>query len=139
VNLSAGPDALACRPDHHPNVGGVLIVDDNAASRSAARAILETGGYQVVAEAATGADAVSVAVRTRPDIVLLDIGLPDQDGFTTCRQLREALPAIAIVLCSIRDAEAYGDAVTESPAAGFLPKTELSAAELTRIVTTHTG
>jgi DNA-binding NarL/FixJ family response regulator len=119
-------------------VGSVLIVDDNAAFRSAARAVLEAGGYHVVAEAGTGAAAVSVAALTRPDVVLLDIGLPDQDGFTTCRQVRTASPVSVIVLCSIREAEAYGDAVAQSPAAGFLPKTQLSATELARIVAIHT-
>jgi DNA-binding NarL/FixJ family response regulator len=138
-DLRAGPDARAGERDQHRFVDGVLIVDDNAAFRSAARAVLEAGGYRVVAEAGTGAAAVSVAVLTKPDVVLLDIGLPDQDGFTTCRQLRTAMPATVVVLCSIRDAEAYGDAIAESTAAGFLPKTRLSAAELSRIVAEYTG
>ena len=113
----------------------MLIVDDNAAFRSAARAVLEAGGYRVVAEVGNGAAAVTVAARLRPDVVLLDIGLPDQDGFTTCRQLHAARPDLVVVLCSIRDADEYGDAVASSSAAGFLPKSLLSAEALSRIAT----
>jgi DNA-binding NarL/FixJ family response regulator len=126
----------AGRGTHDRDMGGVLIVDDNAAFRSVARAVLEAGGYRVMAEVGTGAAAVLAAPRYRPDVVLLDIGLPDQDGFVTCRQLHEAHPGLVVVLCSIRDAEEYGDAIARSSAAGFLPKHQLSAEELTRIVTT---
>jgi DNA-binding NarL/FixJ family response regulator len=115
-------------------MGSVLIVDDNAAFRSAARAVLEAGGYQVMAEVGTAAAAVTAAVRLRPDVVLLDIGLPDQDGFATCRQLHADQPDLMIVLCSIREAEEYGDAVASSSAAGFVAKSRLSAEELSRIV-----
>jgi DNA-binding NarL/FixJ family response regulator len=114
-------------------VGSVLIVDDNTAFRAAARAVLEAGGYEVVAEAGSGAAALRIAVRVRPDIVLLDIGLPDMDGFAVCRELRETVSATVVVLCSARDADRYGDAVAECQAAGFLPKSQLSAAALARI------
>jgi DNA-binding NarL/FixJ family response regulator len=123
---------------HDRCVGGVLIVDDNAAFRSAARAVLEAGGYRVVAEVGTGAAAVRAAALLRPDVVLLDIGLPDQDGFTTCRQLHADQPDLVVVLCSIRDADEYGDAVESSSAAGFLSKSGLSAEALSRIVTSAT-
>ncbi len=112
----------------------VLIVDDNASFRAAVRAVLETGGYTVAGEAGSGAAAVTLAARVRPDVVLLDIGLPDIDGFTVCRDLRVAVPAAVIVLCSVRDADQYGEAIARSPASGFLPKSRLSAAELSRIV-----
>lgn len=119
-------------------MGGVLIVDDNEAFRSAARAVLEVGGYRVVAEVGTGAAAVAAAALLRPDVVLLDVGLPDQDGFTTCRQLHAGQPDLVVVLCSIRDADEYGDALSASSAAGFLPKSGLSAEALARIVTSAT-
>lgn len=115
-------------------MGGVLIVDDNAAFRAAARAVLEAGGYRVMAEVGSGAAAVRAAARLRPDVVLLDIGLPDQDGFTTCRQLHDDQPDLVVVLCSVREAEEYGDAIDLCSAAGFLPKSRLSAEELSRIV-----
>ena len=119
----------------HVVVGRVFIVDDNAPFRSIARAILESGGYQVVGDAATGAEALAGVPCALPDVVLLDVGLPDIDGFSVCQALHEATPQLAVVLCSVRDAEHYGDAIDRSWAAGFLPKSILSAAELARIVT----
>lgn len=120
-------------------MGGVLIVDDNASFRAAARAVLEAGGYLVVAEADSGAAAVMLATQLRPDVILLDIGLPDMDGFSVCRQLRVALPEVVVVLCSVRDADHYGEAITRSAAAGFLPKSRLSAEALSRIVAVALG
>jgi DNA-binding NarL/FixJ family response regulator len=91
-----------------------------------------------VAEVGTGAAAVATAALLRPDVVLLDVGLPDQDGFTTCRQLHADQPDLVVVLCSIRDADEYGDAIESCAAAGFLPKSGLSAEALARIVTSAT-
>jgi CheY-like chemotaxis protein len=115
-------------------VGGVFIVDDNAPFRSVARAVLESGGFQVVGEAATGNGALSAVPGTTAAVVLLDIGLPDIDGFQVCAALRRAAPGTVVVLCSVRDAEHYGAAVERSGAAGFLQKSGLSAAAITRIV-----
>jgi DNA-binding NarL/FixJ family response regulator len=118
-------------------VPSVLIVDDNAPFRNVARALLESGGYRVVGEAGTAASAVTVAARTRPDVVLLDIGLPDRDGFTVCRELHAALPATVIVFCSVRAAEEYREAVARSAAAGFLAKSHLSAVALAAVLAGH--
>lgn len=115
----------------------VFLVDDNAQFRSVARALLESGGYRVVGDAATGAEAVADVLRVQPDVVLLDIGLPDMDGFSVCRSLNRAAPQVRVVFCSARDAEHYGDSLTRSPAAGFLPKSMLSAEALARIVAGH--
>jgi CheY-like chemotaxis protein len=112
----------------------VLIVDDNAPFRAAAHALLEAGGFQVAGHAAAGAAAVAQTVVVRPDVVLLDIGLPDVDGFTVCGQLLAALPDVVVVLCSVRDADCYGDAVARSAAVGFLPKSQLSAERLAAIL-----
>ncbi|WP_037253098.1 response regulator [Kibdelosporangium aridum] len=116
-------------------MAGVLIVDDNAAFRSVARTVLEAGGYRVTAEVGTGAAAIQAAAQIKPDLVLLDIGLPDQDGFATCRELHAAQPDLVVILCSIRDEDEYGDAIALSSAAGFVAKAQLSADELRRIVT----
>jgi DNA-binding NarL/FixJ family response regulator len=121
-------------PMGHVAVGRVFIVDDNAPFRSVARAVLEGGGYQVVGDAATGAEALAGVLRAEPDVVLMDIGLPDMDGFSVSRALNRAAPEVLVVFCSVRDAEHYGDAITRSCAAGFLPKSMLSATELARIV-----
>jgi DNA-binding NarL/FixJ family response regulator len=112
----------------------VLIVDDNAPFRAAAHALLEAGGFQVAGHAAAGAAAVAASVAVRPDVVLLDIGLPDMDGFTVCGRLRAVLPDVVVVLCSVRDADSYGDAVARSAAVGFLPKSQLSAERLAGIL-----
>jgi DNA-binding NarL/FixJ family response regulator len=105
----------------------VVIVDDNAGFRSAATALLEAGGLRVVGEAATGHAAVAEVLATRPDIVLVDIQLPDIDGFEVCDRLwRRAV----VVLCSVRAATDFGSRIAESGAAGFIPKARLSAAGL---------
>lgn len=112
----------------------MLIVDDNAAFRSAAQAVLELGGFRVTGHAETGEAALTMAAATRPDVVLLDIGLPDMDGFDVCRELAALVPGAAVVFCSVRDAESYADAIARSAAAGFLPKADLSAALLATII-----
>ena len=65
----------------------MLIVDDNAPFRSAARALLQRDGFDVVGESEDAAGALAAAARLRPAIVLLDIGLPDGDGFDVAERL----------------------------------------------------
>jgi DNA-binding NarL/FixJ family response regulator len=113
---------------------GVLIVDDNAPFRAAAQAVLELGGFHVTGQADTGEAALTLAVTTKPDVVLLDIGLPDMDGFAVCRALSAALPDVAVVFCSVRDADSHADAIARSTAVGFVGKAELSAARLAVII-----
>lgn len=115
-------------------VGGVFIVDDNAPFRTVARAVLESGGFQVVGEAATGAGALAGVPQTDADVVLLDIGLPDMDGLSVCAALRTVAPDAVVVLCSVRDADHWGGAVEGSSAAGFVPKSGLTATAVARIV-----
>lgn len=114
--------------------GEVFVVDDHAPFRAAARAVLESAGFRVVGEAATGAEALSGVPATGAGVVLLDVGLPDIDGFSVCAALRRAVPELVVVLCSVHDADQFGDAVARSDAAGFVPKAELSAAMLARLV-----
>lgn len=107
----------------------VLIVDDHAGFRARARAILGMAGFEVVGEAGDGASAIAEAERLRPDVVLLDIRLPDMDGFDVARRLTgDSAPAV--VLVSSRDASDYGSRIERSPAAGFIPKADLSGAAL---------
>ena len=68
----------------------VLIVDDHPGFRRAARALLEAEGYLVVGESATGVEALAAVDRFHPELVLLDVGLPDMNGYEVARQIRAA-------------------------------------------------
>jgi two-component system nitrate/nitrite response regulator NarL len=112
----------------------VLIVDDHAGFRSMARALLEADGFEVVGEAADGASAIASAEALRPDLVLLDIQLPDFDGFAVCHRLeRQAVPPI-VVLISTRAESSYRRRLAGSSARGFIPKDELTAAGLVALL-----
>jgi DNA-binding NarL/FixJ family response regulator len=112
----------------------VLIVDDHAGFRSWARVLLEMQGYRVVGDVEDGASAVAAVRSLRPDVVLLDVRLPDIDGFEVIRQLaREGIEA-CVVLVSSRDARDFGDALERSGARGFVAKAELSAAALDAVL-----
>jgi DNA-binding NarL/FixJ family response regulator len=105
----------------------VLIVDDNRGFRSWARVLLERAGYTVAGEAADGASAIAVAHESSPEVVLLDVQLPDTDGFEVTRRLRAERSDVTVVLTSTREAVDYGAKLGRSGAAGFLSKDELSA------------
>lgn len=111
----------------------VLIVDDRADFRVIARAVLSAGGFPVIGEAATGTEAIASAVALRPGIVLLDVQLPEADGFAVCDELRRLVPESRVVLCSVREASDYGSRIAACGAAGFVTKSALSAAALTRL------
>jgi len=104
--------------------GRVLLVDDHAGFRATARRLLESEGWTVVGEAADGASAVAAAARLRPDLVLLDIGLPDFDGFAVAERLAGA-GAPDIVLISSRDRAAYAERIVSSAAVGYIAKADL--------------
>ena len=112
----------------------VLIVDDHAAFRESASALLEAEGFAVVGEAADGDAALSEAERLRPEIVLLDIQLPDLDGFAVAERLADAAEPPRVVLISSRDARSYGPRLEAAPARGFISKRELSGAALAALV-----
>jgi len=107
-----------------------LIVDDHDGFRARARQLLESEGYDVVGEALDGASALAEAVRLGPDVVLLDVQLPDLDGFEVARLLMARRVAAAVILISGRDRTEYGGQIEASSALGFLPKSELSAAAI---------
>ena len=104
----------------------VLIVDDHADFRAFARALLDADGFEVVGEAHDGASALAAARLLKPALVLLDVQLPDIDGFAVCEQLAGDAAAPMIVLTSSRDASSYRRRLGESSARGFIPKAELS-------------
>lgn len=112
----------------------VLIVDDHATFRTLARRMLEAHGYEVVGEADSGAGALDAAARLRPGAVLLDVQLPDLDGFAVTEQLVRGEQPPAVVLVSSRDASAYRRRLGDSPARGFLAKSELTGAAFATLV-----
>ncbi len=114
--------------------GSVLIVDDHDGFRLSVRRMLEREGYVVVGEAADGASGVEQAERLRPDIALVDIRLPDIDGFAVATAIRAAGSAKSILLISTRPRGDHGDRLLSSAADGFIEKSELSADTIAAIV-----
>jgi Response regulator containing a CheY-like receiver domain and an HTH DNA-binding domain len=112
----------------------VLIVDDHASFRLQARALLEAEGHVVMGEAVDGLSAIELARSLRPEIVLLDVGLPDLDGFEVARQLATAELGPIVVLTSSREAATYGSRLASSAIAGFIPKEELSGPALAAVI-----
>ena len=123
------------RCQHRPVAARVLIVDDHAPFRSLARRLLMAEGFQVVGEAADGAECLSVARNLVPDVVLLDIQLPDLDGFAVAEALAAEARAPIVVLVSSRALRDYGHRVDASTARGFIAKAELSGETLLRVIT----
>ncbi len=117
----------------------ILIVDDHSGFRSWARALLEMQGYAVVGEAEDGGSAIAAARTLRPEVMLLDIRLPDIDGFEVTRRLAREGNLTTVVLVSSRDAADYGGQVASSGAQGFIAKAELSAAALEAVLTGQSG
>jgi DNA-binding NarL/FixJ family response regulator len=120
--------------DDQPMAKTVLIVDDHAPFRAVARALLQLEGFEVVGEAADGHSALDAVRRLRPSVVLLDVQLPDLDGFEVARRLVQAGDPPAIVLVSSRDRSAYRQRLAGSPARGFIAKGDLSGAAVAALV-----
>ena len=114
----------------------IFIVDDNRLFLEDARLLLEQEGLRVVGVAATSAEALRRAEQLRPEVILVDIALGDDSGFDLARRLagHDRDGGSAVILISTRSAADFADLIAESPAAGFLPKTELSAHAIRRIV-----
>jgi len=108
----------------------VLVVDDHAGFRRCATALLTAEGFEVVGEAENGTAALALADELEPELVLLDIQLPDIDGFEVAARLLAHDSELKIVLVSSRDRSAYGSAIETSGALGFIWKAELSGAAI---------
>jgi DNA-binding NarL/FixJ family response regulator len=113
----------------------VLIVDDHPSFRSSARRLLQDAGYEVVGEAPDGASALTAARELRPAIVLLDVQLPDLDGFEVASRLAGDPDPPTVVLTSIHDRSDLAGMIARSGARGFIPKSDLSASALAEILT----
>jgi DNA-binding NarL/FixJ family response regulator len=111
----------------------VLIVDDHAGFRAAARALLEAGGFDVVGEAADGVSALGAVAELQPEIVLLDVQLPDLDGFAVAERLASDGAPSAIVLVSSREVSSFRRRLAANPAWSFIPKSELSGEALSAV------
>jgi DNA-binding NarL/FixJ family response regulator len=112
----------------------ILIVDDDPRFRGQARDVLEADGFVVIGEAVDGASGLEAAHTLRPDYVLLDIGLPDIEGFEVARVLAADGPPPWVVLTSSRDARAYGRRLTKTQSLGFIPKERISGAAIRGLV-----
>lgn len=108
----------------------VLVIDDHAGFRGRARAMLEAEGFEVVAEAGDGTSGVSAAARLQPDLVLVDVGLPDLDGFAVAQRLRAGGIRSRVVLTSGRDLVDFGDRGAASVADAFIAKADLTGDRL---------
>lgn len=108
----------------------ILIVDDHASFRRAARRLLAAQGFDVVGEAVDGTSAVEAVRQKKPQVVLLDVQLPDMQGFDVARLLREEDPLLTVILVSTREAADYGVQITEAAAAGFITKGQLTGAKV---------
>lgn len=111
-----------------------LIVDDSEEFLGAARGLLVAQGLEIVGLASSGADALRLAETLQPDVVLVDVQLGDEDGLAIAERLDARAPATRIVLISTHSEDDLAELIADSPAAGFLSKTALSAAAIARLV-----
>ncbi len=108
----------------------VLIVDDHAGFRRRARRALEADGYKVIGEAQTGAAGIEAAAELQPDVVLLDVHLPDANGFDIVSRLGKR----SVILISTHDRQDYAELISRSGARGFLSKDQLCGASVEALV-----
>src|SRR5437867_830511 len=105
----------------------LLLVDDHAGFRRLARIALQSSEFDVVGEAADGCEAIALASALQPELVLLDILLPDLDGFAVAARLAELPTPPTVVLTSSRPAADFGARIESAPVRGFLAKEDLTA------------
>jgi len=120
--------------ENQPMAHTILIVDDHPSFRSSARRLLEADGYEVVGEATDGRSALEAVRELRPEIVLLDVQLPDLDGFEVAARLTNGGGGPAVVLTSSRDSADVAPYAAASGALGFVPKSELSGEALAALL-----
>jgi DNA-binding NarL/FixJ family response regulator len=101
----------------------LALVDDHALVRTAIRRLLEEEGFEVVAEAKDGREAVERVIETRPDLVLMDIGLPGVSGVEATRQITQALPETRTLVLSEHDSPNYIRSALKEGASGYVLKT----------------
>jgi len=114
--------------------GSILVVDDDVSVRGLVVRILRSWGHEVIGEAGSVAEALAYAQARRPDVVLVDVGLPDGDGFSLTRQLRAAAWPMRVVIFSSDADPANIAAAARAGAIGFFPKDELLSPSLQRLI-----
>jgi DNA-binding NarL/FixJ family response regulator len=112
----------------------VLIIDDHAAFRAGVRALLAADGYDVIGEACDGRRGIAAAAELRPEVVLLDVRLPDMNGFDVAGELTARGDAAAIVITSSSDDPLYPARALDSGARGFVAKHDVSGPTLDRLL-----
>lgn len=112
----------------------VLIVDDHSGFRTLARRLLESGGFRVVGEAAGAVEARSAVPSLQPEVVLLDVNLPDGDGLLLAEELTDGAHAPAVVLISSHERSDFGDRLERTGARGFISKADLSPTAIADLV-----
>jgi two-component system response regulator NreC len=118
----------------------VLIADDHTLVREGLRALLEgQGAFEVIAEASNGREAIDRAIQMRPDVVLMDIGMPELDGLAATRRIIKVNPAIRILVLTVHDTEDYFFRVLEAGAQGFLVKDAASTELVAAVRAVHNG
>ena len=119
-----------------PRMETIVVIDDHAPFRARVRAMLEAEGFDVLGEAVGVSTGLELVTRLRPAIVLIDVGLPDGDGFELAALLA-AEPAAsdsAVVLVSSREEVVYRSRLASANIAGFLPKDDLSGAAIRALI-----
>jgi two-component system, NarL family, invasion response regulator UvrY len=125
---------LACQTDHVVSSHSVLVVDDQAPFRTAAKAVLRRlTEFELAGEASSGAEAIELVDRLHPELVLMDINMPQMNGIEATRQILAAHPEIVVILCSTYDVRDLPSDASASGAAGYVNKERLGADLLRRI------
>jgi two-component system response regulator NreC len=118
----------------------LLLVDDHAVVRSGLRMLLEgQHDVEIVGEAATAAEALSAAGRLSPDVILMDIGLPDKSGIEATREIKARFPQVYIVALTIHEDEEYFFNMLDAGASGYVPKRAAPEELLTAIRAAASG
>jgi two-component system response regulator NreC len=118
----------------------LLLVDDHAVVRSGLRMLLENErDVEIIGEASTASEALEAAVRLKPNVVLMDIGLPDMSGIDATREIKKRCPEAAIVALTIHEDEEYFFKMLEAGASGYVPKRAAPEELLTAIRAAATG
>jgi CheY-like chemotaxis protein len=112
----------------------ILIIDDDSSFLTTVRLLLEAEGFVVVGEALNGVDGVAAVAELEPDIVLVDVKLPDIDGFEVVARLANAGRSPPVVLTSIRSAADFGDLIETSGADAFISKADINGEALAAVL-----